>query len=99
MSELEPDVNKLKAYVIILKDVWSTIGLPTIMIVIMLLLWLGIIPSPMSEAKTAIMEIQTLVERHIARDREIIHYMKQMCVSNAKLADTPIEECFWKTID
>ena len=90
------DINRLRAYILLLKDIWSTFGLPTIILVIMLLLWVGIIPSPMSEARMTIMEIKTIVERHVERDREIIHYMKQMCVSNAKLALTPIEDCFWK---
>ena len=90
------DINRLRAYILLLKDIWSTFGLPTIILVIILLLWLGIIPSPMSEAQMTIKEIKTIVERHVERDREIIHYMKEMCISNAKLADTPIEACLWK---
>ena len=90
-----PDVNRLRAYLFLIKDIWSTFGLPTIILVIMLLLWVGVIPSPMSEAKATITEIKVIIERHVERDKEIVHYMKEMCISNAKLAHTPIEECLW----
>lgn len=93
------DAARLRAYLLLLKDVWSTFGLPTIILAIMLLLWVGVIPSPMSEARMTIMEIKNVAERHVERDREIIHYMKEMCVSNAKLAKTPIEDCLWKQTD
>ena len=92
------NINRLRAYTLLLKDIWSTFGLPTIILVIMLLMWIGVLPSPMSEARMTILEIKGIVERHVERDKEITHYMKEMCVSNAKLAKTPIEDCLWKAI-
>ncbi len=92
------DVNRLRAYLFLVKDVWSTFGLPTIMLAVMLLLWTGVIPSPLSEAGMIIDNLRLVVERHVERDREIVFYMRGLCLSNAKLANTTIEDCLYKAI-
>lgn len=90
------DVSKLKGYLNLAKDIWNTFGLPTIILVVILLLWTGYIQSPLSDAKVLVEDIKVSLDRHVEGDREIIFYMREMCISNAKLAKTPIEDCFWK---
>ena len=92
------DVNRLRAYLFLVKDIWSTFGLPTIMLAVMLLLWTGVIPSPLSAAAGVIDSLRVVVEKHVERDREIVFYMRGLCLSNAKLAGTPIEDCLYKSI-
>ena len=94
-EQVNGEIGRLRAYLTIIKDVWSTFGLPTIILVVLLLLWIGIIPSPLGEAKSVVEEIKVSVDKHLERDKEIIFYMKEMCVSNAKIAKTPIEDCLW----
>ena len=89
------DPQELNKYVSILKDVWSVFGLPTIILALLFLLYVGMIPSPLIEAYQVVDDIKTSLDKHLTRDKEVIFYMRQMCVSNAKLAKTPIEECLW----
>ena len=90
------DLGHLKVYLAILKDVWNTFGLPTIMLVVILLLWIGVIPSPMGEARMVLDTIKVSLDKHLERDREMIFYMKGLCLSNAEIAKTAREDCLWK---
>lgn len=90
-----PDPNELHKYVVILKDVWSTFGLPTIILLILLLIYIGVIPSPLGATFQTVEDISASLNKHLARDKEMIFYMRQTCASNAKLAKTPIEDCLW----
>ena len=89
------DLAELNKYVAILKDVWSTFGLPTIILAVLLLIYIGVIPSPLGATFQVVEDIKVSLDKHLSRDKEMIFYMRQTCVSNAKLAKTPIEECLW----
>lgn len=90
------DVTRLQAYLMFIKDVWNTFGLPTIILIVLLLLYTGVIPSPLVEARSMISELKVSIDRHLERDDEIIFYMKSMCTSNAKIAGIPPDECIWR---
>ena len=90
------EIGHLRAYLTLIKDIWNTFGLPTIILVILLLLWIGIIPSPMGEARIVIDNIKVSLDKHLERDRELIFYMKGLCLSNAEIAKLPREDCLWK---
>ena len=89
------EIGRLKAYLLLIKDIMNTFGLPIIILVVLLLLWTGTIPSPLGEAKDVVVEIKTSIDRHVEQDRQIIFYLRQTCLSNAKLAETPVDDCIW----
>lgn len=88
--------DSVKEYLALTKDIWNTFGLPTILLAVALLLYIGVIPSPLSEASINLDKIKFSIDRHLERDREVLFYLKEMCVSNAKLAKTPVEDCLWR---
>ena len=97
MSDLpNEEIGHLKAYLAVVKDAWNTFGLPTIILVIILLLWVGVIPSPMGEARMLLDSIKGSLDKHLERDREVIFYMKGLCLSNAEMAKLPKDDCLWK---
>lgn len=97
---MEPngELVNVRAYLRVVRDVWDTFGLPTIILVILLLLWTGTIPSPVSEAMETIKGLKTSIEHHLERDDEILFYLKQMCHSNARLANINSDVCNWRPV-
>ena len=91
------ELNKARIVLSLGKDIWNTFGLPTIILVILLLLYTGIMPSPFADAKVIMLSLKTSIDRHLERDNEIIFYMKGICISNARLAERPLEECIWRS--
>jgi len=78
------------------KEAWNTFGLPTIILGVILLLYTGFIPSPLVEANVLLNQHIAAVQRHIDNDKEIIFYLKTMCISNARMAHSAVEECLWR---
>jgi hypothetical protein len=90
------ETTRLRDILFLAKEAWNTFGLPTIMLVVILLLYTGVIPSPLVEANSLIKQHIEVMQKHIEHDNEIIFYLKSMCISNATLAKTPIEDCLWR---
>lgn len=81
--------SQVQFYVSIVRELWDTFGLPTILLAVILALWVGWLPSPLSAAKD-------ILDKHVSYDQEIRFYLKSMCQSNAKLANQPLETCNWR---
>jgi len=47
------ELSRWKAYWGMVKDVWNTVGLPTILLGVVIGLWAGWIPSPVIEARNS----------------------------------------------
>lgn len=89
------NLGKLQSYLVLVKDIWNTFGLPTIILVVLLLLWIGTIPSPLVEAEQVVEGIKASLDRHVERDDQIIFYLREMCLSNMKLAGDSGSRCLW----
>ena len=96
MLDTNGDLSSTKAYWGLAKDVINTLGLPIIILIILLLLWVGVIPSPMGEARVILDSIKGSLDKHLERDKEVIFYMKGLCLSNAEMAKLPKDDCLWK---
>jgi hypothetical protein len=79
---------RARFWVTIVRELWDTFGLPTILLVVILALWVGWLPSPLSAAKD-------ILERHVSYDDEVRFYLRKMCQHNAKVAGQPVESCNW----
>lgn len=90
------DLGKLKVYLFLIKDVWNTFGLPTIILTILLLLWIGTIPSPLAGAVALVESVKVSLDRHLERDSEILFYLKSTCLAQAKIANMPVDTCAWR---
>jgi hypothetical protein len=83
------DQAKAHFWVGILRELWDTFGLSTILLAVILALWVGWLPSPLSAAKD-------VLERHVSYDDEIRFYLRSMCQSSAKMVNRPMEDCNWQ---
>ena len=88
MAELNGQLEKVRAYVLVVRELWDNLGLPTILLAVITALWIGWFPSPLLEARE-------LIERHVAKDAEVLFYLKQTCIANMKLANMPHDSCTW----
>jgi hypothetical protein len=88
-----------KAGIQLLGEIWDKFGLATILVGIAVATWFGWIASPFSEAKDLMVTHISRMEDHLSHDSEILFYLKQVCQSNAKLANQPIEICNWDPRD
>jgi hypothetical protein len=88
--------ESLQVYRQIIRDVVNTLGIPFVILIAIFAIWVGWIPSPLSEAKVVVDTIQQSVSAHAAHDREVLFYLRQTCLANKKLAQQPPEDCLFK---
>lgn len=95
---MEPngEISKLRAYMALIKEAWDVIGLPTLLLLFVMSLWVGWLPSPLSAAKDIVTDLKASLEQHMANDDEVLFYLRQMCQANVKLAGMPVEDCNWR---
>lgn len=95
-EHLDKNVGTVRAYIILVKEVWNTFGLPTILLCVIFGLWIGWLPSPVSEARAVVGQIHDTLLDHGKHDAEIIFYLRQTCIIHAKEAGLPVDTCYWR---
>lgn len=89
------DINRVRAYIVILKDIWNTFGLPTLLLVFIISVWMGWVSSPLGEAQDDMRQIKWMLKKHVALDNEQVFYARRLCMVMSKVAKADPEDCVW----
>lgn len=94
-APINGEVKRWGAILALVKDIWNTFGLPTILLALAIGLWIGWIPSPLSEAQDDMKSIKWTLKKHAAIDNEQTFYLRKTCLALAKLAKVDPEGCIY----
>ena len=88
-------LSRIRDYVQLAREIWDTFGLATILVAVGIATWFGWLTSPFSEARDLMNKHIVTMDDHIGHDDELLFYMKTLCQTNAKLANTDVRLCNW----